>query len=87
MADSGAELLIIVMTGPGRPDLAAVDALARWQLAARRGGGSIELRGPCEELAGLLDLAGLLREMGGEAEGGKEARRVEEGVEPGDPLP
>lgn len=86
VAPSGAEILVIVMTGPGRPDLSAVDALARWQLWARRAGGAIELRATCEELSALLSLAGLLGEVGGEAESGEEARRVEEGVEPGDLL-
>ena len=39
--------------------LCAVDALARLQLAARRRGAEIRLRGVRAELAGLLDLAGL----------------------------
>lgn len=77
----------IELIGPSGvlPDLAAVDALARLELAARRLGGSIRLLDVCEELAELLDLAGLRGEMSGEAEGGEEVG-VEEGVEPGDPV-
>ena len=76
-----------------RPDLAVVDQLARWQLAARRLGCSIRLRGACAELVELLELAGLgelvsggLRlETRGQAEGG-EQRGVEEVVMPDDPV-
>ena len=40
-------------------DLTAVDALARFHLAARRCGYRLELRGASRELQDLLDLAGL----------------------------
>jgi len=70
-------------TGPA-PDLAVVDWLARAQLAARRGGGSVRLGAASPELAGLLELAGLRREVGWEPEG-REGGGVEEGVEAGDP--
>jgi hypothetical protein len=80
----------------GRPDLAVVDDLARWQLAARRLGCSIRVRDACEELTALLDLvglrdvvtdvAGLGPEAGGEAEGGEQLG-VEEVVMPDDPVP
>jgi hypothetical protein len=79
-----------------RPDLAVVSQLARCQLAARRLGCSIRLRGACAELVELLDLAGLgelvsgpagLRvQTCGQAEGG-EQRGVEEVVMPDDPVP
>ena len=77
----------IELSGPGGvgPDLAAVDALARLQLEMRHIGGQMRLLHVCEELAELLDLVGLGGEMRGEAEGGEEVR-VEEGVEPGDPV-
>jgi hypothetical protein len=42
-----------------RPDLLAVDAVARMQLSARRHGGSIRLLAVPAALADLLDLAGL----------------------------
>jgi hypothetical protein len=70
---------------PRRPDLADVEALARMQLAARRAGCSIELRGVSPDLSALLDLAGLPVEVCGKAEEREDAR-VEEGVQPDDPL-
>lgn len=74
------------LAGAGRPDLAVVDALAQLQLAARRLGVSIEVREMCGELAELVELAGLCRELAGEAERGEEVASVEETVEPGDPI-
>jgi hypothetical protein len=84
---SGEDLLTIVVKGPGRPDLATVDMLARWQLWARRSGGSVRLRETSKELACFLELVGLLREVGGQPEVGEESGRVEEGVDRRDPLP
>lgn len=84
VGSDGTEVAAWVVGGPGVPDLAVVDALARSQLCARRQGGSVLLRDVCEELGQLLDLVGLGREVGREPEGGEEVR-VEEGVEPGDP--
>jgi hypothetical protein len=88
----GAELASWPLAQGEYLDLAVVERLARWQLAARRLGCSIQLRGACAQLAGLLDLVGLgelvtgLRlEMGGQAEGG-EQRGVEEIVMPDDPI-
>jgi hypothetical protein len=79
----------------GRFDLSVVNELARLQLAARRLGCSIMLRGVGVELAELLEFAGLTdilppaveggREISRKAEGGKQCG-VEEGVEPGDPI-
>lgn len=76
-------------------DLSLVDQLAGLQLAARRLGCSIRLRGPCRELCQLLYLAGLagvvtttgglVVEVGGESEGAEE-RCVEEVVMPDDPV-
>ena len=69
--------------------MALVDALARLQLAARRLGCSVRLRGACAELTELLELVGLdaelVVEVVGETEGGEEIG-VEEGVEAGDPV-
>jgi hypothetical protein len=74
------------------PDLSLVDALVRLQLTARRLGGSIRLRNPCDELLALIDLAGLTDvlpalplEAGGEAEGGEDLG-VDEIVDRRDPL-
>ncbi len=85
VGSGGADVAIWVVGGAGAPDLAAVDALARSQLSARRLGGSIRVDAACEELAELLDLVGLSREVGGQPEGREEVG-VEEGVEPGDPV-
>ena len=49
-------------------DLGLVDQLARLQLAARRLGCAIELRGACPELLDLLELVGLRVEMSRKSE-------------------
>ena len=72
--------------GLGPPGLAAVDALARLELAARRAGGRIRVRAPAPALRALLDLVGLHFEVEGEAEEREPALRVEEEVEPGEPA-
>jgi ABC-type transporter Mla MlaB component len=41
------------------PDAVTVDALARLQLAARRRGCQVRLRGACEELRRLVEFMGL----------------------------
>ncbi len=74
------------LAGDRPPDLATVDALARLQLAARRLGITLEVQEMCGELAELVELVGLCRELGGEAERGEEVAGVEEAVEPGDPI-
>jgi hypothetical protein len=71
------------------PDLSVVDHLARLQLAARRAGYSLRLRGATSRLRELLDLAGLSdiitdasgpvstdpdRPAGGHGDGGTSAR-------------
>lgn len=77
----------LLLTGEGNPDLAVVDWLARLQRTARRAGGRIRLEEACPALVDLLDLVGLRREVGGQAEGGKEAFGVEEGVDRRDATP
>ena len=47
-------------------DLVVLDALARLQLAARRLGWAMAVRNPGAELAGLLELTGLVAVAGGE---------------------
>jgi hypothetical protein len=77
-----------------RIDLTMVNELARLQLAARRLGCTIVLRGVGVRLAELLDFAGLTDilptdhggEVGGKSEAGEQGG-VEEGMEPGDPVP
>jgi hypothetical protein len=86
VGSTGTELAEWVVEGVGAPDLAVVEAVARWQLWARRAGGAVLLRDVGADLLALLDLAGLLGEMGGEPEGRKQVLGVEEGVVPGDPV-
>jgi hypothetical protein len=54
----------LLLAGEGPPDLAVVEIVARCQLLARRAGGRIWLEEMSPALAELLDLAGLLDQMG-----------------------
>jgi hypothetical protein len=83
---SGVVEVTKAVVGHGPPDLTVVDCVARWQLRARRTGGSIVVWGLSDDLTALLDLVGLLREVGGESEPGKETVGVEKVVESGDPA-
>jgi ABC-type transporter Mla MlaB component len=56
---AGAAVVACDVAAIAAPDLAAVDALARLQLAARRAGGHVEVRGAGDGLRQLLALAGL----------------------------
>jgi hypothetical protein len=76
--------LEMTLVGEGAPDLSVVDGLARLQVAVRRHGGRIRLQDVSSALSGLLDLAGLLREVGGEAECREDSVHVQEGVDPRD---
>lgn len=88
---TGAGVVVCDVTGVGPPGLAAVDVLARLQLAARRAGGRIVLRGPDPALSALLVLVGLSFEVERpfEVEGQPEEREppggVEEAVEADEP--
>ena len=91
-------MALVVIVGPdGRcetlrilaqdgPTLGVVDTLARLQLASRRRGGQVRLEELSDVLAALLELSGLRRELGGEAEGGEETVDLQEGVDPADPV-
>lgn len=68
------------------PDLAAVEAIARLQLGARRRGWRVEVRDPCLALRELLDLVGLADLIAGRAPGallGELGGKPEEGEELG----
>ncbi|MFI6344467.1 STAS domain-containing protein [Streptomyces sp. NPDC050560] len=67
-------------------DLAAVDLLARLQLAAVRAGGRVLVRNASPALRGLLQLVALPVELEREVEQGEPARRVEERGQPEDPA-
>jgi hypothetical protein len=87
----GVELASWPLARTSRPDLAVVEELARLQLAAKRLGCSIQLRGTCTELRELLAVLGLddvvagLRQVSGQAEG-REQAGIEEVVMPDDPV-
>jgi len=86
----GTELAWRELAGPGAPDLAAVDQVARLALLARRLEGHIAVRDVSSSLRELLELAGLPVEMEGQAELGKETLRIQQGEEeahPGDLAP
>ena len=72
-------------------DLAAVDALARLQLALRRRGRSLRLSGASDALRALIELVGLGEVLPGILERQAKEREdrcgVEEEAEPGDPIP
>lgn len=82
-----ADVLVCDVAGLGPPVLAAIDALARLQLTARRAGGRIRLRNPAPHLRELLHLVGLPIEieMGRHAEQREPPGRVQEAVEARDP--
>lgn len=83
---TGARVLVCDLAGLGPPGLGCVELLARLQLTARRSGGRIRLRAADPALQALLDLVGLRFEVEGESEQREPALRVEEAVEPGDPV-
>ncbi|MFG2359651.1 STAS domain-containing protein [Streptomyces sp. NPDC048521] len=83
---SRAGVVVCDVGGLGPPGLAAVDLLARLQLAARRAGGRIRLRDPDPALHALVDLVGLRFQVEGQAEEGEPALGVEEAVESGDAV-
>jgi hypothetical protein len=74
------------VSGSGPPGLAVVEYLARLQLSARRRGQRIVVHQTCRELQGLLELAGLCGQLGGQVEQGEKPLGAEEAVEPGDPV-
>ena len=82
-----ADLVVCDVAELVRPDLAAVDALARLQLTARREGAQIRLRHVDERLrellkmAGLCDVVALGAELPLEARGEPEEREQAGGVE------
>ncbi|MGW7067707.1 STAS domain-containing protein [Streptomyces sp. NPDC054855] len=82
-----ADVLVCDAAGVGPPVLAAIDALARLQLTARRAGGRIRVRNAAPALRELLHLVGLPIEV--EVDRQAEQREppgcVQEAVEARDP--
>lgn len=83
---TGGGVVVCDVAGIGPPGLGVIDALARLQLAAKRAGGRIRLRGPDPALRALLGLVGLAFDVEGQVEEGEPAGGVEEAVESGDPA-
>ncbi len=79
----GDDLGRFVLGGPGAPDLASVDEVAQMILFAKRLSGVLVLSGVSRELRELLELSGLIVEMQGEPELGKEPIGLEESQEEG----
>jgi anti-anti-sigma regulatory factor len=69
------------------PDAAAIDALARLQLRARRAGVELRFRGASRELRALVAFAGLDRALRLEPRGQPEEREELFGVEEERELP
>jgi hypothetical protein len=82
-------LEIVCDVGALPPDVAAVEALARLQLGARRQGVELRLSGASRELWELLAFCGLAAVLGVETERQPEEREDRLGLEeerhPGDP--
>ncbi len=74
----GAVLSGWLLDGPGNPDLDAVEAVARFALAAKRLGGHLTLAEVSSPMRELLELAGLDVEAEGQPEHGEESFRIEE---------
>jgi hypothetical protein len=67
-ADADGTRHLVPLAGDGPPDLAVVEALARYQLMIRRAGGRMWLQDLSPDLAELLDLVGLRGQMTGQAD-------------------
>jgi hypothetical protein len=87
VGSDGAVLGTLVLDGPGRPNLRAVDDVARFQLRAERLGARAVIETASPFLLELLELAGLSVEVRRQPESGENRGRVEERVDPRDPAP
>jgi hypothetical protein len=67
-----------VLEGPTAPDIDTVDDVARLALMAKRLGCGLILHDVSPDLRTLIELTGLVVEMQGEPERGKEALRVQQ---------
>ena len=69
---------VMWLVGDSPPDLAVVGKLAQLQLLCRRAGGHLYLEEVAAQLDELLDLTGLGRQVGWQAETGEEPVGLEE---------
>ena len=81
----GQTLASALLSGPGAPDLLAVDAVSRLSLVAHGAGATVRVTETCPELGELLDLAGLAVEVDRQTEEGEDALEVEQGEEEAQP--
>ena len=96
MAEPSAPIVIVCdVSALARPDLQAIDALARVTLFARRHGCGVDVRNAAPELRELLVLAGLeaivpcsasVVESRGQPEHREEPGGIEEECDPADPT-
>jgi hypothetical protein len=71
----------VPISGPGDPDMSAVDRIARLSLLATRWQVRLVLCDVAERLGELLSLAGLPLEVEGESERREQSLRIQEGQE------
>ena len=76
--DQGVVVAAGELAADTKPDLGAVDLIARISLMARRTGTTVKLEDVCPELVELLDLAGLPVQVERQAERRKQPLRIEE---------
>jgi hypothetical protein len=76
----------LVLVGEDAPSLSVIDALARLQLQVRRAGGQLYLEDVSPALSGLLELAGLVGQVGGQAECRKGLPGIQKGVDSSNPT-
>jgi anti-anti-sigma regulatory factor len=96
LAGSRPSIVICDVSGLVRPDAAAVDAICRMRVAARRLGARLLVRHASAEFLELLDLMGLCDvladasgsglQVWGQSEQREHPGRVEEERDPGDPI-
>jgi len=72
---------VVILAGSRDPDLAVVDTLSRLRLAACRCGRWMHVENAAGPLTELLELAGLLGEMCGKPEDGKDPVCIQEGMD------
>ena len=88
-ARDGSIVACRALEGPGAPDLAAIDDLARLLLFGKRWGGRVTVTEISPAMSELIALAGLPVEVQGQAEGGEQplgVEEVEDEVHPRDPT-
>ena len=81
MDDDGSGLATWTLTGPGRPDLLALDGVARLCLAALQAGARASVRDSSPDMASLLGLLGSAVDVERKPEYREDALDVQEAME------